>query len=88
VDALADPVYITIDLDGLDPALMPAVGTPEPGGLSWRELTALLRRTFETKRVVACDVVELCPIPGMTAPNFIAARLVYKLLTYKFGLTR
>ncbi|MFI5179388.1 MAG: agmatinase [Vicinamibacterales bacterium] len=83
VEALSDVVYITIDLDGLDPATMPAVGTPEPGGLSWRELTALLRRTFETRTVVACDVVELCPIPGLVAPNFLAARLVYKLLTYK-----
>jgi agmatinase len=83
VDALSDTVYITIDLDGLDPATMPAVGTPEPGGLSWRELTALLRRTFERKNVVAADVVELCPIPGIASPNFIAAKLVYKLLTYK-----
>jgi len=83
VDALSDTVYITIDLDGLDPATMPAVGTPEPGGLSWRELTTLLRRTFEKKQVVACDVVELCPVPGLVAPNFLAARLVYKLLTYK-----
>jgi len=88
VAALSDDVYITIDLDGLEPGLMPAVGTPEPGGLSWRELTTLLRRTFERRNVVACDVVELCPIPGMVSPNFIAARLVYKLLTYKFGLTR
>ena len=86
VDALSDTVYITIDLDGLDPGVMPAVGTPEPGGLSWRELTALLRRTFETRRVVACDVVELCPVPGLASPNFVAARLVYKLLTYRFGL--
>jgi agmatinase len=86
VDALSDTVYVTIDLDGLDPATMPAVGTPEPGGLSWRELMALLRRTFERKNVVACDVVELCPIPGMASPNFIAAKLVYKLLTYRFGL--
>ena len=86
IDALSDTVYITIDLDGLDPATMPAVGTPEPGGLSWRELMTLLRRTFATKTVVACDVVELCPIPGLAAPNFIAAKLVYKLLTYKFGL--
>jgi agmatinase len=86
VDALSDTVYITIDLDGLDPATMPAVGTPEPGGLSWRELMALLRRTFERKTVVACDVVELCPVPGLAAPNFIAAKLVYKLLTYRFGL--
>jgi agmatinase len=86
--ALSDTVYITIDLDGIDPALMPAVGTPEPGGLSWRELTTLLRRTFARKTVVACDVVELCPIPGMVSPNFTAARLVYKLLTYRFGLRR
>lgn len=86
VDALSDDVYITIDLDGIDPGLMPAVGTPEPGGLSWRELTTLLRRTFERRRVYACDVVELCPIPGMVSPNFVAARLVYKLLAYKFGL--
>jgi agmatinase len=88
VEVLSDTVYITIDLDGLDPATMPAVGTPEPGGLSWREVLALLRRTFETKTVVACDVVELCPIPGFVSPNFIAARLVYKLLTYKWGLER
>jgi N1-aminopropylagmatine ureohydrolase len=88
IGALSDDVYITIDLDGLEPGLMPAVGTPEPGGLSWRELTTLLRRTFERRNVVACDVVELCPIPGMVSPNFVAAKLVYKLLTYKFGLTR
>jgi agmatinase len=85
VDALADPVYITIDLDGLDPGTMPAVGTAEPGGLSWRELTTLLRRAFERRRVVACDVVELCPVKGLTAPNFVAARLVYKLLTYRLS---
>jgi agmatinase len=86
VATLPEAVYITIDLDGLDPGTMPAVGTPEPGGLSWRELTTLLRRVFATRRVVACDVVELCPIPGLAAPNFLAARLVYKLLTYKLGL--
>ena len=88
VEALSDTVYITIDLDGLDPAMMPAVGTPEPGGLSWREMTSLLRRVFERKRVVGADVVELCPIPGLASPNFVAARLVYKILTYQFGLPR
>ena len=88
VAALSDTVYITIDLDGLEPGLMPATGTPEPGGLSWREATALLRKTFERRTVVACDVVELSPIPGLHAPNFVAARLVYKLLTYRFGVTR
>jgi agmatinase len=85
VAALNDTVYITIDLDGLDPATMPAVGTPEPGGLSWRELTRLLRRVFDAKQVVAADVVELCPLPGIAAPNFLAAKLVYKLLTYKLA---
>jgi agmatinase len=85
LEALPDTIYITIDLDGLDPATMPAVGTPEPGGLSWREVTALLRRTFERKTVVGCDVVELCPVPGLTASNFLAARLVYKILTYRFA---
>ncbi len=88
VDALGERVYITIDLDGLDPGTMPAVGTPEPGGLSWRELTTLLRRTFERRTVVGCDVVELCPVPGLAAPNFLAARLVYKTLTYELGLPR
>jgi agmatinase len=86
IDALSETVYITIDLDGLDPATMPAVGTPEPGGLSWREVTTLLRRTIERRRVVGCDVVELCPVPGLVAPNFLAARLVYKILSYRLGL--
>ena len=85
VDALGPDVYITIDLDGLEPGLMPGVGTPEPGGLSWRELTTLLRNTFERRNVVACDVVELCPLKGIISPDFTAARLVYKLLTYKFA---
>lgn len=89
VDALGPDVYVTIDLDGLEPGLMPAVGTPEPGGLSWRELMALLREVFFRRRVVACDVVELCPVPGLHAPNFTAARLVYKLLGYRVAaLTR
>jgi len=86
VEALSGPVYLTIDLDGIDPGLMPAVGTPEPGGLTWRELMTLLRQVFTARDVVACDVVELCPIPGVWSPNFAAARLVYKLLTYKLGL--
>lgn len=84
VEALGEKVYITIDCDGLDPAIMPAVGTPEPGGLSWRETLTLLRRVMAAKTVVAADVVELCPIPGFVAPNFLAARLVYKLIGYRF----
>lgn len=86
VSSLGDrPVYVTIDVDGLDPAIMPSTGTPEPGGLSWTEIRALLRAVFGRRRVVACDVVELAPIPGLHAPNFLCAKLVYKILTYRFG---
>jgi len=85
VETLADPVYITIDVDGLDPAIMPATGTPEPGGLSWYEILALLRATFTRRNVVACDLVELSPLPGLVAPNFLCAKLVYKMLTYKYA---
>ncbi len=85
VDALGPKVYLTIDADGIDPSLMPAVGTPEPGGLTWPELTKLLRRVFRARDVVACDLVELCPLPGMASPNFICAKLVYKMLGYRFA---
>jgi agmatinase len=88
IDTLGDHVYITIDVDGLDPAIMPATGTPEPGGLSWYELLTLLRATMERRTVVACDVVELSPLPGLIAPNFLCAKLIYKVLTYRFGLSR
>jgi agmatinase len=69
----------------MDPAIMPATGTPEPGGLSWYEMLALLRATISRRNVVAVDVVELSPIPGLVAPNFLCAKLVYKMLTYKFA---
>ena len=88
VDSLGSgPVYITIDVDGMDPAIMPATGTPEPGGLSWYEILALLRATITRRTVVACDVVELAPIPGLHAPNFLCAKLIYKILNYRFGLS-
>jgi agmatinase len=85
VDSLGDTVYITIDVDGFDPAIMPATGTPEPGGLSWREGLALLRRVIEGRTVVGCDIVELSPMPGNAAPNFLCAKLLYKILSYRFG---
>jgi agmatinase len=85
VDSLSETVYITIDCDGFDPAIMPAVGTPEPGGLSWYETLALLRRVIDSRRVVGCDLVELCPLPGNVAPNFLCAKLIYKILSYRFG---
>ena len=85
VDSLGETVYLTIDVDGLDPAIMPATGTPEPGGLSWYETLTLLRKVFERRNVVGCDVVELSPLPGLAAPNFLCAKLIYKILAYKFG---
>jgi agmatinase len=85
---LGDPVYITIDLDCLDPAVMPATGTPEPGGLSWSGLTGLLRCVAETRHVVGFDVVELAPIPGFVAPDFLAARLAFKTIGYVFQARR
>ena len=85
VESLGDPVYLTVDVDAFDPAIMPATGTPEPGGLSWYEMLGLLRATFRKRRVVACDVVELSPLPGLMAPNFLCAKLVYKMLAYKFN---
>jgi agmatinase len=85
IDAALDAVqsgsvYLTFDLDGLDPSIMPAVGTPEPGGLLWYETLAFLEALFERKSVVAADVVELCPIPGAVASDFLAARLAYKIV--------
>jgi N1-aminopropylagmatine ureohydrolase len=85
VDSLSETVYITVDVDGFDPAIMPATGTPEPGGLTWYEGLALLRRVIERRRVVGCDVVELSPLPGLVAPNFMCAKLIYKILSYRFA---
>lgn len=79
---LGPEVYISIDLDVFDPSIMPAVGTPEPGGLGWYEVLQLLRRVARERRVVGVDVMELLPMPQMAAPDFLAARLVYKLLGY------
>jgi agmatinase len=88
VESLGDPVYITIDVDGMDPAIMPATGTPEPGGLSWYEMLSLLRAVISARTVVGCDLVELSPLPGIVAPNFLCAKLVYKILTYQFTKER
>ena len=84
VESLTDTVYITIDVDGFDPAIMPATGTPEPGGLSWYETLALLRAVIERRTVVGCDIVELSPMAGNVAPNFLCAKLIYKILSYRF----
>ena len=68
----------------MDPAIMPATGTPEPGGLSWYEMLSLLRAVITQRTVVGCDIVELSPLPGVAAPNFLCAKLIYKILTYQF----
>ena len=79
---LGERVYITIDLDGLDPSVAPGVGTPEPGGLGWRPTLDLLRRVCAERQVVAADIVELMPIPPNHVTDFLAARLAYKLIAY------
>jgi len=76
-------VFITIDLDGIDPALIPGVGTPEPGGLNWYALITFLRRVFETHQVIGCDVMELAPLVDSVVSQFTAAKLVYKLIGYQ-----
>lgn len=82
---LAPEVYVTIDLDVLDPAVMPATGTPEPGGLDWRILTRFLGKVARSRKVVGFDVVELAPIPGWVAPDFLAAKLIYRFIGEIFG---
>ena len=82
VARLAPTCYVTIDLDVFDPSLMPSTGTPEPGGLFWYDVTRLLRAASRKSRIVGFDVVELCPSAHNRAPDFLAAKLVYKLLSY------
>jgi agmatinase len=76
-------VFFTIDLDGIDPTLIPGVGTPEPGGLNWYSLITFIRRVFEAHHVLGCDVMELAPIPNSVVSEFTAAKLVYKLIGYQ-----
>ncbi|MBU0979742.1 MAG: agmatinase [Nanoarchaeota archaeon] len=84
VEALSENVYITIDLDVFDPSIMPSTGTPEPGGLDWYEVTGLLKKVADKRNIIGFDVVELCPNPGNKSPDFLAAKLIYKALSYKF----
>ena len=80
LEALSDEVFVSFDLDALDPSIMPATGTPEPGGLDWYEAVDLLKAVAGRSRIVGFDVVELAPIPGQVASDFLAARLVYRLI--------
>jgi agmatinase len=82
LEHLRPDVYITFDIDAFDPSLVPSTGTPEPGGLQWYPVLKLLRRVFHERTVHAADVVELAPIPGFHAPDFLAAKLVYKMIGY------
>ena len=82
---LGEEVYITIDLDVLDPSVLPSTGTPEPGGMSYREVISLLRRIIEQHRVVGLDVVELCPNPSAKASDFLAAKLIYQFLSLLYA---
>ncbi|MFC2091668.1 agmatinase [Elusimicrobiota bacterium] len=85
VTLLNENVYITIDLDVFDPSLMSSTGTPEPGGLGWYQVLEFLKKVFLRKNVVGFDVVELCPVEFNKSPDFTAAKLIYKLLSYKFS---
>ena len=84
IELLTDTVFISFDLDALDPSIMPSTGTPEPGGLLWYETLEFLRKVFEAKNVVGFDLVELCPNENDKSSDFLAAKLYYKMLSYKF----
>ena len=84
IDLMTENVFITIDLDVFDPSIMPSTGTPEPGGLLWYETLEFLKQVFEEKNVVGFDIVELCPNKIDKSSDFLAAKLYYKMLSYKF----
>ncbi|GAC1401400.1 MAG: agmatinase [Ktedonobacteraceae bacterium] len=87
-ERLSKHTYVTVDLDAFDPSEMPAVGTPEPGGLHWYQVLDLLHEICSRTTVVGMDVVELCPMPGQTRADFLAAKLVYKMIGYRFAHER
>lgn len=85
LDKLTENVYITIDLDVFDPSLIPSTGTPEPGGPAYFDLMHFMRDVIRTRNVVGFDIVELCPSATNKAPDFIAAKIIYQLLSYRFA---
>jgi agmatinase len=85
---MSENVYITFDVDGLDPSVIPATGTPEPGGLFWDEALDFIKTIAKQKKIVGFDVVELAPNENHPASNFTAAKLVYKILNYAFWKNR
>lgn len=82
---ITENVFITIDLDGLDPSIMPSTGTPEPGGLTWYQVVNFIKLVAENKNIVGFDIMELCPNENNKAPDFLAAKLYYKILSYVFN---
>lgn len=86
IQTLSDNVYLTIDVDGLDSGIMPSTGTPEPGGMSWYQLMELVKQVCIRKNVVCADVVEFAPIANLHGPDFLVAKLIYKIVGYKFAL--
>ena len=84
VDSLTDNVYLTIDIDGLDPSLVPTTGTPEPGGLGWYETLTLIKKVAERRKIVGMDLVEYSYFENYDSPAFLCAKLVYKSLAYIF----
>lgn len=84
INLLTDKVYITFDLDAFDPSIIPGTGTPEPGGLEWYSTLEFLKKVFENKNVLGFDIVELAPIEGLPASEFLVSKLYYKMLSYKF----
>lgn len=88
LDAVGQRVYMTFDCDCLDPSIMPATGTPEPGGLSWHQVTTLLQRLCSEKELIGFDISELAPIAGVHHPEFTIAKLIYRVIGWKFAATK
>lgn len=84
IESLGPTVYLTFDVDYFDPSVMPSTGTPEPGGGTWHPTLRFLKRVFQERNVIAADIVELAPTPGMPAPDFMVAKLAYKLIAYRY----
>ncbi len=84
IESLKNNVYLTFDVDAFETDLMPATGTPEPGGLDWYEVLDILRAVAKNKKIIGADFVELAPIKGLVAPDYLVARLIYKLIGYMF----
>ena len=83
--SLPEHIYLSVDIDGLDPSLIPATGTPEPGGFTWNEVIRIFNTLSKTKKIIGADLVELAPIPGFHSPDFIASRLAFRMMSLMHG---